>query len=275
MASQSLLWLFGIAAVAAALLFFKLRKKLLDAQADAIKLSNQYERVNSENSQLNKVLREHLNHQWDAVAAIDRFIELEQNRIAHELHDDTVQRLVVLRLRLEQLHLYDLDAKVATEIEDVRKEIDETIRDIRFLIKGIPVSQYQKQSLTGLIRNLYEKLQSILVRRIELQILNPEFEFSLDAEVKMELFRIVQEAAQNALKHSIGSQITIKITWADTLTIDISDDGIGSWTKESGTGTTSMQQRATRIGAKLKIINSSRGMYIAVTLTKPKPLILN
>jgi signal transduction histidine kinase len=231
--------------------------------------------LENEKNSLKVALSEYSNHQWEAITAIDQFVELEQNRIAHDLHDDTVQRLVVLRLRLEQLQLYGLKSKATSEVESIRQEIDEIIRDIRFLIKGIPISQYETKTLVVLISELHDKLKSILVHKIECKVNYPEREFVLETEVKQDLLRIVQESVQNALKYSIGSKIIIEVSWENNLIINIWDDGIGSWTSNPGTGTSSMQLRALRIGAKLKIINSSRGMHIAVTLTNPKSLILN
>src|SRR5882724_4453925 len=64
-------------------------------------------------------------------------IKNERERIAHELHDDIVQRLVAIRLRLEQLHYYVLQPVVEKEINQLNAEIGYAMRDLRYVIRNL------------------------------------------------------------------------------------------------------------------------------------------
>lgn len=99
----------------------------------------------------------------------------------------------------------------------------------------------------------------------------------LNPEKKLILFRIVQEALNNAVRHAEASTITIKLEYKSEKTIlSISDDGKGFTAPGKaekngmlqGTGTYNMYYRASLIGAKLRI-QSTRGKGTQVLLELP------
>jgi len=244
------------------------RKHLRRTSSEILMLQDALKKLETENLVLRKRHEEHMSHQWNAMETIDEYVKVEQDRIATEMHDDTVQRMVVVRFRLEQLQYFGLNEKGIFEVDAMRQELEDTIKNLHFLIKGIPNAHFNKLSFSELMTSFYEKIHPVFTKEIEFEIQNPELEFELKPECKLELYRIVQEAVQNAMKHSLGDRLKIYVSWDESLQIEISDNGIGRWTKEDGMGSASMKARANRIGAKLEILNSTRGMYLRVSLAR-------
>lgn len=247
----------------------KLKKLLKKTKDEAGVLNARNTELQNENQELRKVIMQHSDHQWHVIETLDKLIEIEQERIAHELHDDTIQRLVAIRFRIEQLDYFDLSPRVKKETDEIRHELENIMGDIRFLIKGITLAQFKEHTFSELMRKFYEKVRPLFIKKISLEILQEENEFDLRADVKQELHRIVQEAVQNSLKYSVGFQLNIRVTWSDILLLQIWDNGIGRWQNPSGTGSSSMNKRAVRIGAKLKVMEDGRGLHIDVELPSP------
>lgn len=88
-------------------------------------------------------------------------VEKEQRRIADELHDDTVQRMVAVRFRLEQILYFPVHQKVEKEVNDLRNEIETIIAALRFLIKGLTQPRFEQHSFSYLIQELVNKLSSM------------------------------------------------------------------------------------------------------------------
>jgi signal transduction histidine kinase len=145
------------------------------------------------------------------------------------------------------------------------------MHDLRFLIRGIPIEQFKTLSFTDLIQNFYTKLKPFYTRQVSLEILDSYKEFEIEPQIKQELYRIIQEAVQNILKHSIGPSINIKLKWSHDLFIEIGDQGVGVNFNDPGSGLLSMQKRADRIGAKL-MMGTMIKLGFTVRVNYPKPI---
>lgn len=140
-------------------------------------------------------------------------LKKEQRRIADELHDDTVQRMVAVRFRLEQILYFPVHQKVEKEVNDLRNEIETIIAALRFLIKGLTQPRFEQHSFSYLIQELVNKLSSMHHQTISLEVINPELESSFSPQVKQELFYLVHEPAHNFMKYSTGFTLMITLTW--------------------------------------------------------------
>lgn len=207
----------------------------------------------------------------DAIA-----IEKEQRRIADELHDDTVQRMVAVRFRLEQILYFPVHEKVEKEINDLRNEIETVIAALRFLIKGLTQPRFVQHSLSYLLQELANKLSAMHHQTISLEVINPELESSFSPEVKQELFYLVHEPTHNFMKYSTGFTLKIVLTWGSDLIIDIRDNGQGlARGRGFGMGMISMTARAKRIHAKVDFIQTRiGGFYIRFTIKNDPTLVI-
>ncbi len=201
-----------------------------------------------------------------------RISEREQQRIGQELHDGLCQYLAAiacaakcLRDDLEERVLPE--AKAATEIETL---LNDAVRQTRSLARNIFPVQMDEAGLPAALEDMVattNRLMSVAVSfetRGEIRIRDPQ--------VAMHLYRIAQEALNNAIKHGNARQIVIALYGNDErLRLVVSDDGRGFQQKpllQAGMGMKTMQYRAREIGADLNI-GTTNGAGSTVTCTVP------
>ncbi len=199
--------------------------------------------------------------------------ERERHAIGADLHDNLGQQLTALELMCTALKA---DAaphpKIAKGLDTLGRMLREAITQTRALARGlVPVGSDPDALQIGLtefasridslgrVRCAFECPQPILVK---------------DDFTAGHLYRIAQEAVNNALKHSRAGHITLRLTQAGTtLTLAITDDGVGlpkSRTSRRGLGLGVMQHRARAIGAELEIV-SKRDSGVTVECRLPLP----
>lgn len=200
----------------------------------------------------------------------EKAIDKERLRIAHELHDDIVQRMATVRLKMEEFS-YRLDKPELLEgLSTLSEEMNQIMKSLRFVIYGLPMPQFEQGSFSTLIKNfLVARLNRVAGKTIEFQLENEQAEFFLPTSVKRELYNLVQEAIQNSLKHSAGFHLNLSIVWSKDLVIEVTDDGQGYLPQTGATpglGFRSMEERAKTIGAKLDLMPSSYGSVVRITV---------
>ncbi len=210
-----------------------------------------------------------LNDQYNTDVAI----ESEGKRIAHELHDDTVQRMVAVRFRLEQILYFKIPGRAEIEVKAIRKEIDDIIATLRFLVRGLKQPRFEIHPLSILIGQIAGSLGAMHHLTIKMETIHPEKEFEVQPAVKENLYYMVHEAAHNFLKESVGSLLTITLNWEDGLQIDIADNGQGLMhARGYGYGMESMRKRADKINAQLEFSHGTSGLGLRVQIRlKDKP----
>lgn len=201
---------------------------------------------------------------------VDQAVEAERKRIAGELHDDTVQRMVAVRLRLEQILYFPVHEGVTKEVIGLRKELDQIVAALRFLINDLTQPRFEQQPFSSLINELAGTLGAMHHVKLMVKSTQPEQEFKIDAHVKQELYYLVHEVAHNFLKSSLGFQLTIHLHWSDQLIIYIKDNGQGLQRGRGyGMGMVSMHERANRIQAELVFTSLNDGLGVTIKVKKP------
>lgn len=196
--------------------------------------------------------------------------EQEQRRIGSDLHDGLGQQLTAIELMCAALKS---DAAgqphLAVQVERIALGLREAVRQVRFLSHGlVPVSDDPDALYRGLVE-LVERTDAL--GRLKCRLECPEPVVVHDSAVAGHLYRIAQEAVNNALKYSGATDVTVKITQdAMALSLRITDNGCGlSGRKPSGIGLELMKYRASEIGAKITI-ESRRGRGVTITCTRDK-----
>ena len=188
--------------------------------------------------------------------------EKERNRLAKELHDDLGGRITALRYFISSKKEL-LDSKDEKMLKTELKEIQRYVRNISHKLAK---PRFTSVSLPELINE-----QKFWVDNSDI---NLRFNFSPDItwnkipeEHQNQMYRIVQEALTNALKHAKASTIEINIAEnSGKLEIEICDDGIGIGSGLSnGIGIKNMQERAAVIHSEL-LIESQNNNGTAVRL---------
>jgi signal transduction histidine kinase len=199
--------------------------------------------------------------------------EHERHIIGADLHDGLGQQLTAMELMCTALKA---DAApyphLAKGLDQVGRMLREAITQTRFLARGlVPLGSGPEALQIG--------LTELVSRTHALGRVQCTFETSgtirmTDANVAGHLYRIVQEAVNNAIKHAQAKNVTISLRHEHgTLTLEIADDGKGlpkSAKVEAGLGLGVMQHRAKLIGAELTI-GSKRGQGVVIRCRLPWP----
>jgi signal transduction histidine kinase len=197
----------------------------------------------------------------------------ERNRLARELHDSMTQNLFSLALTAEAAsELVHADpARAEAEIDRIRALARDTQAELRSLIFELRPSQLETDGLVATIRKDLEVLGRAHGLKADLRVHGtPE----LDSTVEVELYRIVQEALNNAVRHAQADTVEVEVEARDGLvTITVRDDGGGfdpgaRAIRERRLGLTSMRERAERLRGTFSV-ESAPGAGTAVHVEVP------
>jgi len=161
------------------------------------------------------------------VDQITRAHEEERKRIARDLHDDTIQALVVLSQRVENLVSSELGlVGTIAQLEDIQKEADELQAGIRRFIQDLRPPTLEYLGLLPALRELVSQLRQQANVSAELRVTGTERHFTPEDELL--IYRIVQEALRNVWKHAEAKRVEATINFGiNKATIAIIDDGSG------------------------------------------------
>jgi signal transduction histidine kinase len=182
----------------------------------------------------------------------------ERNRLALELHDAVSQKLFSLVLNAEAAAtLLDRDPEQArAQVSRLQTLAREALDELRSLIFELRPPELERDGLSGALRKHVEVLRRLQPTEIEL---NSDADVEREPERDREIFRIAQEALQNALRHAEASRIVVRLSRENgRLLLEVEDDGVGfdqnaAELRSRRLGLTSMEERAQRLGARLEI----------------------
>lgn len=205
-------------------------------------------------------------------AKVEEARQIEKKRIALELHDGIMNKLASTRLNLFVLSKKNDSEtinKCLAYIEDIH-HIENEIRNVSHdLNQDIFI---EKDSFNTLLKQFLAEQNSHLKTNYELQLdKNINWE-TIASEIKMHLYRIIQEATRNSNKHAKATKVIICFTIDDNqLCLSVTDNGIGfdSEKTKGGIGLLNMQQRIQSINGTLSIESKAKkgtAIYIKIPL---------
>jgi signal transduction histidine kinase len=194
----------------------------------------------------------------------------ERNRLALELHDAVSQKLFSLVLNAEAAAtLLDRDANEArAQVVKLQELATQALDELRSLIFELRPPDLERDGLCGALRKHVDVLRRLQPTQIELK---GDLELAPDLRRDQDVFRIAQEALQNALRHAHATHILLRLRAEDgRLLLDVEDDGVGfdpdaADVRSQRLGLTSMEERAQRLGARLEV-RSAQGAGTTVHL---------
>lgn len=175
---------------------------------------------------LNKIKFDQLNSSF-GINALESH-EDERKRIARDLHDSTVQNLTNLMYKTELCtKLIDIDnVRAKLELQTMIRTIKGTIADMRNIIYDLRPMSLDDLGLISTIEKYINEKKSSHNVNIEFKINEEKYEVL--PIVNLTIFRIVQEATNNAIKHGKAKKIVIDLFYDDdSIILTISDNGIG------------------------------------------------
>jgi signal transduction histidine kinase/PAS domain-containing protein len=192
---------------------------------------------------------ERLQNQIDAA-------EQERGRWARELHDETLQSLAVLRMRLASALREESPDELHETGQEAVQQIDDEILKLRRLITELRPASLDTIGLEAALYALAQQHQQAGNTIIEC-----EFELSREEErpaalLETAVYRLVQEALNNVSKHSRADRAELVVREFEShIEIEVSDDGVGfdpNLVRE-GFGLVGMRERAALLGGTLRI----------------------
>ncbi|HTH51023.1 MAG TPA: sensor histidine kinase, partial [Pyrinomonadaceae bacterium] len=188
--------------------------------------------------------------------------EGERNRIARGLHDKLGQQMTALRLRVEAIaEECSADEKLRDAIGLVRTSAVELDRDLGFLSWELKPTELEDLGLQNALSSFVREWSQRHGIEADFQAsLNDAKDLRLQPEAETNLYRITQEALNNALQHAHATRVSVLLQRRkDDLVLIVEDDGSGfepasiSSTPASGIGLAGMKERAALLGGSLDL----------------------
>jgi signal transduction histidine kinase len=191
----------------------------------------------------------------DAVARVVDAQELERRRLARELHDETGQALTSILLGLRAVEEAGSAAEAREATARLREQVVETLHDVRRLAVELRPKALDDFGLVPALERLVETFSEQTGIPVELEAVLGDFR--LPAPVETALYRIVQEALTNVIKHSRASRVSVLVTRKrDSVAAVIEDDGVGfspGEVRDGGLGLVGMRERIALLDGRLTV----------------------
>jgi len=197
--------------------------------------------------------------------------EAERSRIARELHDDFAQQLALLAINLEQITDSGSHRDFSALAQAALDRLHSLARGMRDLSHRLHPAKLQ---LIGLVPSLASLQRELSRPDFTIRFSHENVPAPLPHEVTLCVYRIVQEALQNAIRHSAAREVSVSLRRiGNRLALTIADDGVGfdvnaAWGK--GLGLLSMAERLESVDGSVEI-QSLPGAGTRVDVTVPVP----
>ena len=193
--------------------------------------------------------------------------ELERQRLSRELHDGLGQELIALRLKLESAQGNNL-CETNQKIKEIKEYVDGTIEDIKRISNNLMPAVLNEFGLSRALMNLAEDVES--QTGIKIIYNSKNIKAKLNGKFKTYIYRIAQEAINNAVKHAEAKNILLNLTESsEYVALRIEDNGKGFEMDkiDSGNGIHNMKERAALMNAIINIKSEiNKGTQIIVNI---------
>ncbi len=205
--------------------------------------------------------------------ALVNAVSSEQRRLGQDLHDGLAQDLTVASILTGEVSMQVEEGKLPTleDLVQLGERISSATRSARDIANGLsPLTRSRGDLGAALIHLARSSTVNDTAVEVQLQL---EAEIRLSLEARTHLYRIAQEAVQNALKHAGAAHIDIRLeVQPRKVVLEVVDDGRGIRPEDasgSGFGTNTMRYRSSAIGGQLSVRSLADGGTL-VTCSVPQ-----
>jgi signal transduction histidine kinase len=199
--------------------------------------------------------------------------EEERKRISRELHDETGQALMVIRLYLSMLDKAVTTRAAKARIQELLEVVDRTIEGIRRIIGRLSPLVLQELGLIAAIRKEAKDLAKS--SGVNARVAVSDDVGRVAPEVETAIYRVVQESLHNVAKHSNARVVTVAMDRTEShLRLRIEDDGVGindvPNSQRPRFGLAGMRERISTLGGTLRV-ESRKGKGTKILVSVPVP----
>lgn len=204
--------------------------------------------------------------------------ERERGRWARELHDDTLQNLAGLRVLLSGARRQAPDGQLSLQIDQAIARVDDTIVEMRRLIADLRPAALDELGVEPALVSLIERVAAESGVAVDLRVeldetgsnaSGSDWPGRLTAGLEGTIYRLVQEALTNAVRHGRASRAIVEVIESDELIVlTVMDDGTGFDPDRAGGGfgLLGMRERASLADGHFRINSDEDGTTITATL---------
>ncbi len=194
----------------------------------------------------------------------------ERARLARELHDSVVQQVFSMRMQAKALQAQVAPGRTirperVQAVADELLELAQTaLADLRGLVLQLHPVELVERGLAGAVRSHAESVRGTSGIDVDVDVDLSAGVGDLPVELQEDLYRVVQEALHNVVKHAGATRVSVHISTSgppDRVVVEIRDDGIGltGQVRAGALGLVSMRERAQRWGGSIEIGSAEPG----------------
>jgi signal transduction histidine kinase len=214
------------------------------------------------------------------VGAVTEAQEEERNRLARELHDETIQGLIAIDHQIQMLSMEfgEADLEIRRALRQLHEQVNRAIHELRRMTKALRPIYLEDLGLVPAIQMLADEVSRESGVTVTVDLTGDPRR--LRRETELAVYRIVQEALNNVSRHSKASAASLAIKFAeDRFEASVQDDGRGFEVPESEDGPISgghfglmgMIERAELVGAELDIHSEQDKGTLVRVIVHPEP----
>jgi PAS domain S-box-containing protein len=198
--------------------------------------------------------------------------EEERHRLSHELHDEANQALAILKLELQQINSGTVNDRQEL-LDHSIKLVDQTMKHIRNIAYNLRPPALDAMAFTDVLQNYCIEVEQRTGLDIQLSLTSSN---NLNDAIKITLYRILQEALTNIVKHAEASNVRVQLDCKiSNISLSIDDDGrgfdvhkISNLDQQNRTlGLIGIRERAESLGGQFQITSQpNEGTHLLVTI---------
>jgi signal transduction histidine kinase len=207
-----------------------------------------------ENARLHAELRARLEELKGSRARIIEAAQTERQRLERNLHDGVQQRLVALSLELGLLEeRFEGDTAATAALEQTRRELTESLRELRELAHGIHPAVVTAHGLAVALKTLVARAPVPVRLTVDLDGRLPERQ-------EVAAYYVVSESLTNLAKYAQASSAAVEVRHKyGQLVVEVADDGIGGADTRRGSGLRGLADRVEALGGRLRVWSPAGG----------------